>query len=50
MHGDGDLAQLAVVPAGHEENVKTLLQNAPSVVEASQPACESSGPEFQAKF
>jgi hypothetical protein len=26
MDGDGDLAQLAVVPAGHKKDVETLLQ------------------------
>jgi hypothetical protein len=29
MHGDGDFAQLPVVPAGHKKNVKTFLQIAP---------------------
>jgi hypothetical protein len=52
MHGDGDFAQLPVVPAGHKKDVETLLQemllglvNEP----CSKPAFQS-GPEFQAKF
>jgi len=43
MDWDGDLAQLPVVPPGHEKDVKTLLQNLSSTF-------ETSGPEFQAKF
>jgi len=27
VHGDRDLAQLAVVPAGHEKDVEAFLQN-----------------------
>ena len=30
MNGDGDLTQLAVVPAGHKKDVKTFSQIAPS--------------------
>jgi hypothetical protein len=29
MNGDGDFAQLAVVPTGHKKNVKAFLQIAP---------------------
>jgi hypothetical protein len=43
MHGDGDFAQLAVVPAGHKKDVKAFLQFAPLVF-------ETSGPELQAQF
>jgi hypothetical protein len=44
MDGNGDLAKLAVVPAGHEKDVEPFLQNQIPL------SFEASGPEFQAQI
>jgi hypothetical protein len=53
MHGDGNLTELSIVPAGHKKDVKAFLQIAPLhyfCTKVLSTRFEASGPELQASF